>query len=168
VTRRSEARAFDRWISGGNFKCSSATSFYKPDQYGRPLRRYAAAYLDMQPDISDLERSSLSHIHAHKVGRVLVEDVYASEAVQQELPANRAREPREEGHSGRRVGGSFGSATRNSSGYRCTRKRSIGDIRYEREASAIEGAQGAVTLDNEARSLSTGSFVARRRRSSEW
>jgi hypothetical protein len=54
----------------------------------------------MQPDISDLERSSLSHIHAHKVGRVLVEDVYASEAVQQELPANRAREAREEGHSG--------------------------------------------------------------------
>jgi hypothetical protein len=72
----------------------------KVDQYALPVRWYPAAYLDMQPDISDLERSSLSHIHAHKVGRVLVEDVYPSEAVQQELPANRAREAREEGHSG--------------------------------------------------------------------
>lgn len=64
-----------------------------------------AAHLDMQPDITDLERRALPHVNAHKVGGILVEDVDLSQAVEEKLPADRARESGEEGHGLGEAGG---------------------------------------------------------------
>lgn len=57
-------------------------------------------YLDVQSNVPDLQRGSLAHVDAHKVGRVLVEDVDVSQPVQQELLADGARHRREESHGG--------------------------------------------------------------------
>lgn len=57
-------------------------------------------HLDVQPDVPDLERRSLTHIDAHKVGRILVENVDMPQAIQQEFLADGARHCREESHGG--------------------------------------------------------------------
>ena len=62
-----------------------------------PLNR---PYLNVQPDIPDLERGLLPDIHADKVGRVLVEYVNMPQPIQEELLANRARKTGEERHGG--------------------------------------------------------------------
>lgn len=55
-------------------------------------------HLDVQPNIPDLECCSLAHIDAHKLGRVLVENIDMPEPIQQELLADRTRHCRKEGH----------------------------------------------------------------------
>lgn len=55
-------------------------------------------HLDVQPYIPDLQRGSLANVDAHKVGRVLVENIDMPEPIQQELLADGARHRREEGH----------------------------------------------------------------------
>jgi hypothetical protein len=57
----------------------------------------------MQSDISHFESSLLAHIKADKVCRVFVENIYVSETIQEELPADGGRQSREEGHGGRVV-----------------------------------------------------------------
>lgn len=50
-------------------------------------------YLNIQADISHLKCRALAHINTDKVGRILVEDVYVSKAIKEELFADRAGEP---------------------------------------------------------------------------
>ena len=59
----------------------------------------ACSHLNVQADIGDLERGLLAHIDAHKLGRVLVEDVDVSKTKQQQLLPHGGGEAREErGH----------------------------------------------------------------------
>jgi hypothetical protein len=57
-------------------------------------------YLNVQSHVPDFECGSLSDIDAHKLGRVLVQNVYVAEPIQQELLADGARHGREERHDG--------------------------------------------------------------------
>ena len=100
VTRRSDALAEERRISGGSWRCRRATSFWSCSV---SIDRAACAhrtYLNVQSHVPDFECGSLSDIDAHKLGRVLVQNVYVAEPIQQELLADGARHGREEGHGG--------------------------------------------------------------------
>ena len=54
----------------------------------------------MQSHVPDFERGPLSNIDAHKLGRVLIQNVYVAKSIQQELLADGARHGREERHDG--------------------------------------------------------------------
>lgn len=72
----------------------------------------SGTYLDVQPNVPNLECSAPPDIDAHEVGRVFVQYVDVAQPVEEQLPADGARERREESHgggeAGDRVGGRAG------------------------------------------------------------
>lgn len=68
----------------------------------------SGTYLDMQPNVPNLECGAFPYIDAHEVGRVFVKYVDVAQPIEKQLPAYRARERREESHGGGEAGGWVG------------------------------------------------------------
>lgn len=95
----------------------------------------------MQPDIPDLQRGPLPDVNAHKVGGILVEYVDMAQPIEEQLPADGARERGKEGHGSGRDPWTVG----NSSAYRWERNGSIsGGRRWG--AGLVEVAEGRAPL----------------------
>ena len=103
----------------------------------------------MQPDIPDLERGPLPDVNAHKVGGILVEYVDMAQPIEEQFPADGAREPGKEGHgSCEGIGWVAGSVD-----YRQLERLSLGEKRLHKWWSAVRsspcesrGAPGAFTV----------------------